>query len=69
MRYIVKYTDVGGASCLSNSRIKYFSKCIVEYIVIVGASWPGIGELNIYVVKVKVHSITGPEGPRGGVEV
>jgi hypothetical protein len=37
----VKYMDVGGASCLFNRRIKYFHKCIVEYIDILGGFIPG----------------------------
>jgi hypothetical protein len=30
-----------------NRMVKYFCKCIVEYIDTVGASCPGIVELNI----------------------
>jgi hypothetical protein len=43
----VKYSDVGGASCLGDTKVKYIHKCSVEYIDIVGASCPGIGRLNI----------------------
>jgi hypothetical protein len=49
IKCIVKYIDVGGASCLCNRRVKYCHKCSIEYIDIVGASCPGIGELNIYI--------------------
>jgi hypothetical protein len=34
----VKYIGVGGASCLGNMTIKYFRKCILEYIDTGGAS-------------------------------
>jgi hypothetical protein len=37
------------ASCFRNRRVKYFHKYIVEYVVIVVASCPGIGGLNISV--------------------
>jgi hypothetical protein len=30
-----------------NRKVKYIHKCVVEYIDIVGASYPGIGGLNI----------------------
>jgi hypothetical protein len=43
----VKYSDVGGASCLCDTRVKYIHKCSVECILILGASCPGIGALNI----------------------
>jgi hypothetical protein len=33
-----------------NKRVKYFHKCIVEYIDIEGASCPGIKGLNISII-------------------
>jgi hypothetical protein len=38
---ILKYIEVGGASCLGNRSVKCFPKFIIEYIDDGGSSCPG----------------------------
>jgi hypothetical protein len=50
---------VGGFSCFCDTRVKYIHKCIVEYIVIVGASCPGIGGLHVYIRFIVEYIVVG----------
>jgi hypothetical protein len=42
-----------------NRRVKYFHKCIVEYIDIAGVSCPGTGELSMYIRCTVKHIYVG----------